>query len=52
MSVKDYKRWIISSEVVYAVLILGAGLLNLETNIQLIIVLVFLSLIALSLIHI
>ena len=46
MSVKDYKRWIISSEVVYAVLILGAGLLNLETNIQLIIVLVFLSLIA------
>ena len=46
MSVKDYKRWIISSEVVYAVLILGAGLLNLETNIQLIIVLIFLSLIA------
>lgn len=46
MSVKDYKRWIISSEVVYAILILGAGLLNLETNIQLIIVLVFLSLIA------
>lgn len=46
MNVKDYKRWIISSEVVYAVLILGAGLLNLETNIQLIIVLIFLSLIA------
>lgn len=46
MNVKDYKRWIVSSEVVYAVLILGAGLLNLETNIQLIIVLIFLSLIA------
>ena len=46
MTVKDYKRWIISSEVVYAALILGAGLLNLETNIQLIIILVFLSLVA------
>lgn len=46
MTVKDYKRWIISSEVVYAALILGAGLLNLQTNIQLIIILVFLSLVA------
>ena len=46
MTVKDYKRWIVSSEIVYAVLILGAGILRLETNIQLIIILVFLSLIA------
>lgn len=46
MTVKDYKRWIISSEVVYAALILGAGLLNLQTNIQLIMILVFLSLVA------
>ncbi len=46
MTVGDYKRWIISSEIVYAMLILGAGLLNLETNIRLIIILIFLSLMA------
>lgn len=46
MNVKQYKCWIISSEIVYAVLILGVGLLRLQTNIHLIIILVFLSLIA------
>ena len=43
---KDYKRCIISSEIVYALLILLVGLLDIQTDLYLIIGLVFLSLVA------
>lgn len=46
VSLKSYKRFIFSSELVYAVLILAVGLLQLQTDFKLIILLVFLSLVA------
>lgn len=46
ITMKDYKRCIISSEIVYALLILLVGLLDIQTDLYLIIGLVFLSLVA------
>ena len=46
ISVKDYKRVIITSEVIFALLIFMLAFLRIETDIELIIGLVFLSLIA------
>lgn len=46
ITLKDYKRCIITSEIVYALLILMVGLLDIQTDLYLIIGLVFLSLIA------
>ena len=46
ITLKDYKRCIITSEIVYALLILLVGLLDIQTDLYLIIGLVFLSLIA------
>ena len=46
ITMKDYKRCIITSEIVYALLILSVGLLDIKTDLYLIIGLVFLSLIA------
>lgn len=45
-TVNHYKRWIIGSEVVYAVLIFLTGILDLAVDIYLVIILVLLSLIA------
>lgn len=46
ITVGDYKKFIIASEIVYAVLILLAGLLHLESDFYFILLLVFLSLVA------
>lgn len=48
ITMKDYKRCIISSEIVYALLILLVGLLDIQTDLYLIIGLVFLSLVCFS----
>lgn len=45
-TVKDYKRWIIGSEIVYAILIFTTGIMDVAVNMSLVIVLVLLSLIA------
>lgn len=45
-TVKDYKRWIIGSEIVYGILIFTTGILDVAINMPLVIVLVILSLIA------
>lgn len=45
-TVKDYKRWIIGSEIVYAILIFTTGIMDVAINMSLVIVLVLLSLIA------
>lgn len=45
-TVKDYKRWIIGSEIVYAILIFTTGIMDVAINMPLVIVLVLLSLIA------
>ncbi len=44
-TVRDYKRWIISSEFVYAAFIILIACLNLHTNFQLVVVLIILSLV-------
>lgn len=46
ITVGDYKKFIIASEIVYAVLILLAGLLHLDSDFYFILLLVFLSLVA------
>ncbi len=46
ITMKDYKRCIITSEIVYALLILLVGLFDIKTDLYLIIGLVFLSLVA------
>ena len=45
-TVHDYKKWIIGSEIVYAVIIFVVAMLNLETNFTLIIVLIILAFIS------
>lgn len=45
-SLTDYKRWIFSAELIYAVIILSISFLNLETNIVTILALIILSFIA------
>lgn len=44
-NIRDYKRWIISSEFVYAAFIILIACLNLHTNFQLVVVLIILSLV-------
>ncbi|ADV44712.1 MFS transporter [Bacteroides helcogenes] len=46
IAVKDYKRCIIISEIVYALMILLVGLLSLESDFHLILALIFFSLVA------
>jgi MFS family permease len=45
-SLKDFKKWIIGAELVYAALILSIALLNLKLNFSLIFVLILLSFVA------
>lgn len=42
-SVKDYKRWILGAEIVYALIIFVVAMLNLQTNFTLIIALILLA---------
>lgn len=45
-SLADYKRWIFSAELIYAVIILSISFLDLQTNITTILILIILSFIA------
>lgn len=42
-SVRDYKRWIFGAEIVYAVIIFGVAMLNVETSFTLIFILILLA---------
>lgn len=42
-SIRDYKRWIFGAEIVYAVIIFGVAMLNIETNFTLIFLLILLA---------
>ncbi|MFA7583290.1 MAG: MFS transporter, partial [Proteiniphilum sp.] len=45
-SIRDYKRWIFGAEIVYAVIIFGVALLNIETSFSLIFILILLAFVA------
>lgn len=42
-TVRDYKRWIFGAEIVYALIIFGVAMLNIETNFTLIFLLILLA---------
>ena len=42
-SIRDYKRWIFGAEIVYALIIFGVAMLNIETNFTLIFLLILLA---------
>jgi hypothetical protein len=42
-SIRDYKRWIFGAEIVYALIIFGVAMLNIETNSTLIFLLILLA---------
>ena len=45
-AIRDYKRWIFGAEIVYAVIIFGVAMLNIETNFTLIFILILLAFVA------